>query len=189
MGESRRRDERRTDHVGVEDVPPRVRIHVGQTNEGADAGGVDQGVDAAETLGRFAHRRLAGLGAGHVTRDGQCPRARLRGGSLESLLPPGQQGCLRPALGRARSRCNARARSKLLRQPCARSSSDQLTAMLDSFLPPRFGGRADLWDIKGRQACLQGGRGPVEGPEGIPMDDIAVRKVALRTLVSAPCNR
>src|SRR6202044_2184280 len=78
---------------------PRVRIHVGETDERADTGRVDQGVDAAETVGGLVERGSAGIGVGHVTRDGQRPRARLLGGPFESLLPAREQGRLRTTLG------------------------------------------------------------------------------------------
>ena len=99
MGKSRHGDERRTDHVGVEDVEPRVRIHIGQANEGADARSVDEGVDAAKTLRGFVPPPLAASVLVTSQVMANVPRTRLRGGCLESLLPPGQQGGLSPALG------------------------------------------------------------------------------------------
>jgi hypothetical protein len=80
-------------------MSPGFRIHIGEPYEGTDARCIDKGVDTAQTLSGFFDGGLAGFGAGHVTRDRQCPFPRFFGGPLQSLLPTGQQSRLGAALG------------------------------------------------------------------------------------------
>ena len=70
---------------------PGVGVDVDEALEGADAGGVDERVDAAQVGGRFLDGVPARGLVGHVTGDGGGVRARLLGRFDETVLAPRQQ--------------------------------------------------------------------------------------------------
>ena len=74
MGDGCCGHDRGPDHIRVERPPPGVGADVDHPGQGPDAGGIDEGVDATETVrggfdGRLARRRV-----GDVTDDGQRTR-------------------------------------------------------------------------------------------------------------------
>ena len=77
MGDGRRRDQCRTRSTLVLKVSaPGFAADVDQPPEGTDPGGVDEGVDAAQSPGRLLDGRRARLVIGDVADDGQRARAR-----------------------------------------------------------------------------------------------------------------
>ncbi|VAZ77276.1 hypothetical protein LAUMK15_03735 [Mycobacterium persicum] len=82
---------RRTNDVGVEDLPPGVGIGIDQADQWTDGRGVDEVVDAAERLGGRGDSRSARRLVGDVAFQGNGTGAGFVGSGLGSLEPPREQ--------------------------------------------------------------------------------------------------
>jgi hypothetical protein len=97
MRERRRSEERGAHDVGAERPHPRRGVDVLDAAQDADAGRVDDGIDAAEAGDDLLHRAGTRVRIGHVTRDRERPGTGLGRGVVQQVLAPCEQCDLRTA--------------------------------------------------------------------------------------------
>jgi hypothetical protein len=84
--------QRSPDHIGIECASPGLAGDVDEVAQRADSGGIDQGIDPAEAIGRLGNGDSTRRIVGHVARDGVRLRAGLTSRVHESVEATGQEG-------------------------------------------------------------------------------------------------